>query len=310
MKKRMFHEDSDGFCGNFKQIPDDRQAVVIITEDEYPDSLLVKKGLAWLNRMSVSAMGIGPEKSWKGMHSWPLENIENAVRFLQSEGYRKIGICGLSAGSNMALSAAARIPDITLTIALTPMDWVYWGTWKDGLDGAPERPADGESAYTWRGTPLSYMPSPWRHPDYWEKIKQESRRRGDRIAGLDFHDLAEEMHPLTDAERIPVEQINGYLLLAGARDDVLWNTCKAIDRMRERLENADCHCKYEALIYEHCSHFIFPESMMGLFLPKGAVDLLLPRIFSETKGYVKECRSSRVDLDIHIRTLINHWIGG
>ncbi len=36
--------------------------------------------------MGVSAMGIGPEKEMRGVHSWPLENVENAVRVLQTQG--------------------------------------------------------------------------------------------------------------------------------------------------------------------------------------------------------------------------------
>ena len=304
----QFTEIRDGFCGLFSQIPDDRKSVVLVAEDETPDSFLVRTAMKWLNRMGVSSMGIGPEKSMQGLHSWPLENVENAVRYLKAVGYERIGICGMSSGSNMALSAAARIPEITLTVAMTPMDWVYWGYFHDNLDGAPERPAEGESAYTWRGEPLPFMPSPYGHPAYWKKIKEEARRRGDMVAGLDFHNLAEEKNPLTEDILIPVENIQGRLLLAGAEDDVLWNTCRGIRRMQERLKEKESSCLCEVLIYEHCSHFIFPESMLSLILPVFAADIILPRVFKETKGYVKECRESRTDLDEHIKTMIRDWI--
>lgn len=308
MSLSRFTVEKDGFCGLFSPIAENRNAAVIILEDGYPDSLLVKTALKWINRSGVSAMGVGPEKWMKGVHSWPLENIENAVSFLQSQGYDRVGVCGSSFGSNMALSAAARIPEITLTIALTPMDWVYWGIFKDNLDGVQERPADGESAFTWRGEPLPYMPSPYKHPDYWKMFKNEGKQRGDMIASLNLHDLAEEKHPMTEAERIPVEKINGYLILAGAKDDVLWNTCRGISRMKNKIEESECNCNLKVLIYDHCSHFIFPESMLKLVLPDFAVDLILPHVFSETKGYVKECRRSRIDLDEHIQAVIKEWI--
>ena len=48
--------------------------------------------------------------------------------------------------------------------------------------------------------------------------------------------------------------------------------------------------------------------MMKLLLSGFLVDLILPRFFSETKGYVKECRKSRVDLDEHIQLTIKEWI--
>jgi hypothetical protein len=48
--------------------------------------------------------------------------------------------------------------------------------------------------------------------------------------------------------------------------------------------------------------------MMKLLLPGFLVDLILPIVFSETKGYVKECRRSRIDLDEHIQAAIKEWI--
>ena len=310
MKKIRFTEKSDGFCGLFSEAPEKQEAVLILMNDDGPDDFLSKVGSKWLNHMGLAAMAVGPEKSMKGLHSWPLENVENAVRRLKQAGYERIGICGVSAGSGMALNAAARIPDITLTIAMTPMDWVYWGYCHDGLDGASERPAEGESSLTWRGTPLPCMPAPWRHPDYWDQVRKEAKRRGDRVAGLDFHHLAEERRPLTEEIMTPVERIQGRLLLAGAEDDVVWDTCRAIRRMQRRLGEKGSGCRCEALIYRHCSHFIFPESLLRLIIPGFVADRILPLVFQETKGYVKECRESRVDLDRHIRETIREWKAG
>jgi len=307
MKAVKFTESRDGFCGRFAPAPGEQKAVIMVMNDDGPEDLLSRAGLKWLNGAGVSAMAVGPAKSRKGLHSWPLEQVEDAVLFLKAAGFVKIGICGMSSGSNMALSAAARIPDLTLTIAMTPMDWVYWGTRKDRLDGAPERPAEGESAYTWRGQPLPFMPSPRNHPDYWKQIREESRRRGDMVAALDLHDLAEQKHPMTEAERIPVERIRGRLLLAGAEDDVLWNTCRAIRRMAKRIDESGSGCDLEVLTYAHCSHFIFPDTMLRLILPRFVFDLLLPLIFKETRGHVAECRRSRIDLDARIREAIDSW---
>ena len=269
MRLKQYSVEQDGFCGLFSPIERNRNAAVIVLEDGHPDSYVVKIAMKWLNRSGVSAMGVGPEKYMKGVHNWPLENVENAVKLLRSQGYDKVGVIGSSFGSNMALSAAARIPEITLTIALTPMDWVYWGIFNDKVDGTMERPADGESAFSWRGKPLPYMPSPYKHPDYWNMFKKEGKQRGMLLAALSLHNLAEERHPVTESE-------NSYNL--------------------------------EVLIYDHCGHFIFPESMMQLLLPRFLVDLIIPRVFSDAKGFVKECRKSRIDLDKHIQSTIKEWI--
>ena len=178
----------------------------------------------------------------------------------------------------------------------------------DKLDGTSERPGDGESAFSWRGKPLPYMPSPYQHPDYWNMFKIAGKRRGDIIASLNLHNLAEEKHPVTEDIRIPVEKINGYLILAGAKDDVMWDTSRGILRMKKKLEESEHSCELEVLIYDHCSHLIFPESMVKLLMPGFLVDMILPRIYRETKGFAKECRRSRIDLDEHIQSKFREWI--
>ena len=50
------------------------------------------------------------------------------------------------------------------------------------------------------------------------------------------------------------------------------------------------------------------EESVKLLLPGLLVDLILPRFYSETKGFVKECRRSRIDLDEHIQSTIKEWI--
>ncbi len=55
---------------------------------------------------------------------------------------------------------------------------------------------------------------------------------------------------------------------------------------------------------------IFPESMVKLLLPGFVVDLLLPLLYSETKGFVKECRKSRIDLGEHIQSAFKELIQG
>ena len=109
---------------------------------------------------------------------------------------------------------------------------------------------------------------------------------------------------------IPIERIQGRLLLAGAEDDVVWDTGRAIRRMQRRLEERGSGCRCEARIYPHCSHFIFPESLLRRILPAFVADGILPLVFRETRGYVRECRESRIDLDRQIRETIREWAAG
>lgn len=111
-------------------------------------------------------MTMSPEKKDYGHHSYPLERIETAVQFLKKSGYERIGIVGLSTTGMVALAAASFIPDITITVALSPSDFIMEGFYQDNKDGMHERPGENESALTWRGKQLPYLPYAYRHPDY------------------------------------------------------------------------------------------------------------------------------------------------
>ena len=84
----------------------------------------------------------------------------------------------------LALVAASYYPDITLTIAMSPSDFVIEGFYRDGKDGMTERPGDNESSVSWQGKPIPYLPYAYRHPEYWQKIQEESKAGGDMMTLL------------------------------------------------------------------------------------------------------------------------------
>ena len=118
-------------------------------------------------------------------------------------------------------------------------------------------------------------------------------------------DESERLHPVREEEKIKVERIQGKLLLIGAEDDVLWDTAKYIRRMEARLKEKENECTPEILIYEHGTHFIFPESLLKRILPIGSS--LFIRLFKAGKDYPTECRKTREDVDRKIASAINEW---
>lgn len=92
----------------------------------------------------------------------------------------------------------------------------------------------------------------------------------------------------------------------GAEDDVLWNTCKFIHRMLKRLEEKPHDCKVESLLYEHGTHFVFPQSMLTAMLPVGS-GLLIRLMFRAGRQYPKECRETRKDIDEKLSKIIRKW---
>ena len=131
-------------------------------------------------------------------------------------------------------------------------------------DGCKEWPIEGESLFSCKGEPLPYMPFCYKHPDYWHVINEETKRTGDMLNSRKLFDDSEAAHPITEEEMIKIEKIHGTLLLIGAEDDVLWDTAKYIRRMEQRMKEHPHTCRVEAVIYEHATHFVFPESMLKM----------------------------------------------
>ena len=64
-------------------------------------------------------------------------------------------------------------------------------------------------------------------------------------------------------------------------------------------------CVHEAWLYEHGTHFVFPESLLRIMLPVGAD--LMTLVFKAGREYPKECKAVREDIDIRLREIITEW---
>ena len=105
---------------------------------------------------------------------------------------------------------------------------------------------------------------------------------------------------------IKIEKIHGTVLLIGAEDDVLWDTAKYIRRMKQRIKEHPHTCRLESVIYEHGTHFVFPESMLKTMLPVGS-GLFVKLAFQAASKHPKECRRARLDIDQRVRNAVAKW---
>lgn len=156
---------------------------------------------------------------------------------------------------------------------------------------------------TWRGEPLPYVPYAYQHPRYWQVAQEETKGSGNLLSSQRLFRDTEDKAELTDAVMIPVENIRRRLLLIGCEDDSLWPTAHYIRRMDERLKSRPHACRYDALIYEHGTHFAFPDSMLRQIIPAFS-DFLVSRAFRAAKEYPKECKVAREDIDRRLKQAI------
>jgi hypothetical protein len=150
------------------------------------------------------------------------------------------------------------------------------------------------------------LPFCYQHPDYWNIISEESKRTGNMIASRKLFDDSEAAHPITEEEFIRVENIRGKLFLVGAEDDALWDTANYIRRMEKRLAEKPHSCEVEAVVYEHGTHFVFPDGMLKTMLPAGSA-LFVKLAFSAAKKYPRECKTARIDIDRRMTRVICDW---
>ena len=296
----------NGFYGAYWACAGGSDCAVITMIGDDPEDRLARSAVKWLCGCGVNVLTMSPAKKDYGHHNYPLERVETAISWLKANGNRKIGIAGASTTGTLALTAAAMFPDITLTIAMTPSDFVWQGFMQGKRDGCKEWPVEGESLFSYRGKLLPYMPFCYQHPDYWHCIAAESKRAGDMVNSRKLFDDSETAHPIEPEEYIPVENIRGKLLLIGAEDDALWDTAKYIRRMEKRLAEKPHECEIETMVYAHGTHFVFPEGMLKIMLPVGA-GLFVRLAFQAAKQFPEACRQTRQDIDRRVSAAIHAW---
>lgn len=306
MKRIHFDVETDGFYGAYWKCKEETDCGVIAMLGDDPEDYMARSAVKWLLRKGVNVMTMSPGKKDYGHHNYPLERVETAIGWMKAHGNRKIGIAGASTTGTLALTAAAYFPDITLTIAMTPSDFIWQGFMQGEKDGCKEWPIEGESLFTYRGKPLPYMPFVYQHPKYWQVVQAESKRAGDMLNSRKLFDDSEAAHPLQEEEMIPVENIKGKLLAIGAEDDGLWDAAKYVRRMENRLAQKTHDCQVEAVTYQHGTHFVFPESMIKTMLPIGS-GLFVKLAFHAAREYPKECKATREDIDRRISKALEEW---
>lgn len=84
--------------------------------------------------------------------------VKTGVKWLHKNGCNVMASHLGIIGASTTAMAASFIPEITLTAALSPSDFIMEGFYRDGLDGAKERPGNNESTLSYKGESLPYLP--------------------------------------------------------------------------------------------------------------------------------------------------------
>ena len=307
MKKITFSNSNDGFYGTYYINPNGADNAVIGLFGDDPNDYMAKCGAKWLHKNGVNVMCMSPDVKNYSHVNYPLERIGTAIKWLKSNGNKKIGIMGMSTAGMDSIAAASYYPDITLTFGLTPSDFIWQGFEQGEKDSCKEWPIPNASTLSWEGKPIAYMPFVYQHPEYYRIIEEETKGSGDVTRSTKLFIDSEKAREHTEEEMIKIENIKGKLILIGAEDDSFWETGKYIRRMDKRLQEHPHSCDYEAIVYEHGTHLVLPESLLRTALPVG-LKFVLKFVFRAAKEYPNECEATRKDIDKRLSAAIKEWI--
>lgn len=164
----------------------------------------------------------------QNLQNIPLEYFSTALDWMKSDpgiDASRIGIWGVSKGGEAALLVASRHPEIRAVVAGVPSN-VVW----QGINMQSWEP---KSSWNERGAPVPFLPYDGTRPF---------------VSILDLYVRSLEFQQRHPDAVIPVERINGPVLLVSAGDDRMWPSKAMSDAVIARLD---------------ASHFRFPHVNLG-----------------------------------------------
>lgn len=172
------------------------------------------------------------------LNNIPLEYFEKAIQWMETQHYvipGKMGVLGASRGGELALLLGATFPKIKAVVAYVPSH-VVWGYHL--------------SSWTHKGKPLDFVPY---------NITDKQRKEL-------FKDPPYKLTPIfrirlkntsaVEKATIPVERINGPVLLISGKDDQMWPSALMSKKVMNRLSRKKHPFPYHHLSYKGAGHGI------------------------------------------------------
>lgn len=199
---------------------------------------------------SLSLAYFAYESLPKGLVEIPLEYFETAIKWLQAHPNvdpERIAVTGGSRGGELSLLIGATFSQIKAVVAYVPSG-LLWG----GFGGDDPGP---RSAWTYQGKPLGYVPT-HQSPEV-EAIIGDAIKNGTPIPLTpSFHSSVDALNADLNTALIPVEKINGAVLLVSGEDDQMWPSTRLGNIAFDRLKTHNFPHRFEHLHYPGAGHAI------------------------------------------------------
>lgn len=177
------------------------------------------------------------------MEEIPLEYFESAINWLQQQSNvqpDKIIVMGASRNAELSLVIASNFPDLVAGVIAYAPSSVSWSN-----TVMPFNSNDIKPSWVYKGKPIPYLPM--------EKIKAP---KGTTITTLPYWEQGLLRTEKVAHATIPVEQINGPVLLLSGKDDAVWPSAKMADSIASRLKAYNFKHEFKNIQYKDAGHLV------------------------------------------------------
>ncbi|WP_440005537.1 acyl-CoA thioester hydrolase/BAAT C-terminal domain-containing protein [Halomicrococcus sp. SG-WS-1] len=179
----------------------------------------------------------------------PLEEFGRAADWLLRRpevAGEQVGVVGFSRGGEASLLVGSQFDAVGVVVAYVPSCYVWPApSWMDGV-------GEGQPTWTLAGEPLPHLPV--------DEYVHEDDDIGDPLETEEPNasTLALERSTTEEKERaaIPVEDIEGPVLLVSGGKDTVWPSAELADRATDRLDDHDHPWRFEHLSFPDAGHAI------------------------------------------------------
>lgn len=258
--------------------------VMIVMSGSNGGMKLTKQVAEFYHRNGIPALALAlfaTKETQSYLDKVPVEYVESAIRWLKKQGYKQIGIDGMSKGSEMALVAASMFSDISCVIVRVPSYFVSEGLIGSGKKKAPS----GTSCWSYRGKELAYAAYKVRKFNILKMFIEEK-----------------EMHIITfnrdkdiiPDSIIPIEKIKAPILILSSKNDSVWPSYESGIYIEKRLEESRFPYEYKHVAYEYMSHALLTR------LP-----ILYKMAFKSERANPKACAVDRENMKKELLNWVN-----
>jgi dienelactone hydrolase len=211
--------------------------------------LLASRGYAVLALAYFGVEGLPPT-----LREVPLEYFDDAITWFGAHERvlaEPIGVLGHSRGAEAALLTGARNHAVRTVVAYAPPAHAF-----EGLEFSPRR--TGTAAWSENGHPVTHVEYRWGYRRTLSTAWNHLLGRPVSLSAPHAEGLARTGSLSRSKAAIPLEEVDGPVLLVSGEDDAFWPATEFCDLLLDRLEDRSYDHPYDHLAYGDAGHAIGP----------------------------------------------------